>query len=262
MDLNNWADGTRLVIPSEVLVDREAFPPNELVRIRVNADFGDEIGELVADLGVEFAPSAVKMVVDSSFRSIIDQDDVLVIDFGGSYTLDGIELGDDEWIWEWDWNCVIPEEIGKQSRECVYEDGGVVAMPGESQSKFEGEEGKRFEKGVPLFFSVKSRVRAGGVGGKVVAEGRWSSIVNPVGEEALGLELIEDFWVCSDSSVGFSVLFFLFFLSFSCVFGFCGVLFTFFFVFISFLYFVLFGVLISHNIIDIHFAIISDKTSF
>ena len=201
VDLNDWADGTRLVIPSEVLVDREAFPPNELVRMRVNADFGNEIA-LVADVGIEFVSSSVEMVVDSSFQSIINHDDVLVIDFWGSYTFDGIELDDDEWIWEWDWSCVIPEKRGEQ-RECVYEDGGAVTMPGESQSRFEGEEGNRFEKGVPLFFSVRSRVA--GVGGEVVAEGRWSSVVNPVGEKASKLELIEDSWVCSDSSVGFLV---------------------------------------------------------
>ena len=191
-----------------------SFPANELVRIRVNADFGDGI-EFVAEVGIEFESSAVVMVVDSSFESIFDGDKELVIDFQDSYTLDGIELDDDgDWIWEWDWNCVIPGERGENNRECVYEDGDDVVMPGETESRFESKEGKKFEKGVPLFFSVRSRVREGGASGEVVAEGRWSSIVNPVDEEAVGLELDEDSWVCSDSSVGFLVIFFFLFFFF------------------------------------------------
>ena len=182
------------------------------MRIHVNADFGDEI-EFVAEVGVEFEASAVVMVVDESFETIFDRDAVLVIDFEGSYTLDGLSLEDDGggWVWEWDWSCVIPGARGEEERECVYEDGDEVVMPGGAHWRFEGEDGQRFEKGVPLFFSVRSRVRRGGVDGEVVAEGMWSSVVNPVEEEVMGLELIEDFWMCSDSSVGFLVLFLFFF---------------------------------------------------
>ena len=238
VDLNNWANGTRLVIPSDVLLDREAFPPNELVRIRVNADFGNDI-EFVSDMGIEFAPSPVEMVVDSSFQSIMESDEVLVIDFEDSYTLDGIDLDDD--IWEWDWSCVIPGERGEQSRECVYEDGDVVVMPGETQWRFEGEQGKELEEGVPLFFSVRSRVRET-LGGEVIAEGSWSSIVNPVGEEASGLELIEDSWVCFDSSVGFVVIF-----SFCCFFvGNFGVYLCF----------------LSSSLLGVHFASMVDSCNF
>ena len=207
---NDWANGTRLVIPRDVLEDRKAFPPNELVRIRVSADFGNEDG-FVADVGIEFVASPVEMVVNPSFETIFDGDEEFVIDFKDSYTLDGITLEDDGygWIWEWGWSCVIPGTRNEEGMECVYEDGDVLMMPGESEWRFEGEEGKTFEKGVPLFFSVRSRIRQG-IGGEVVAEGRWTSIVNPVGKEAAGLELAKDSWVCSDSSVGFLVLFLLF----------------------------------------------------
>ena len=77
-------------------------------------------------------------------------------------------------------------------------------MPQESDSIFEGKEGKRFEEGVPLYFSVKSR--AIDEGGVIIAEGTWSSVVNPIGGLGVDLELRESSWICADSSVGFQVL--------------------------------------------------------
>ena len=199
---NDWVRGTKLVIPETILKDRDVFPPNQPVALQVTVDIVE--GDLfTAGVIIEFLPSPVEMKISSEFSSIYDVNDLLVIDFSDSYTLDGVVVGGDGWEWEWEWTCVIPGERG-EIRECVYSDGAVVEMPGEMEQRFEGEEGKKFEEGVPLFFSIKGRVRREG-GDGVVAEGTWSSVVNPVGGLAVGLELREDYWMCSDSSVGFQV---------------------------------------------------------
>ena len=223
IDLNEYANGTRLVIPQEILENRDIFPPNEPVGVTVIADFGEEI-VFHSELSIQFVSSPVEMKVQSGFKSIFDVDEDLVIDFSDSYTLDGGMVGEDGWDWEWDWSCLIPGEKGEQGKKCVYEGGDVVQMPGEGEARFQGERGKKFEEGVPLFFFVKSRVRRGG---EVVGEGEWSQVVNPIGGEGVGLELVEDMWMCEDSSVGYLVFFFSYFffcLHLAFIFSFCSLL--------------------------------------
>eukprot|EP00009_Paramoeba_aestuarina_P000425 CAMPEP_0201514108 /NCGR_PEP_ID=MMETSP0161_2-20130828/6022_1 /ASSEMBLY_ACC=CAM_ASM_000251 /TAXON_ID=180227 /ORGANISM="Neoparamoeba aestuarina, Strain SoJaBio B1-5/56/2" /LENGTH=799 /DNA_ID=CAMNT_0047910563 /DNA_START=939 /DNA_END=3335 /DNA_ORIENTATION=+ len=202
VDPNDWAVGTRLVIPSSVLSDRDSFPPEEFVRMRVTAILGGD--EFVADVGIEFVGSPINMVVNDDFENIFDSDDTLVIDFENSNTADGIRYDDDGdgYIWEWEWTCVIPAETGTPERECEYKDGDVVIMPGETESRFEA--AKSLEDEVPLFFSVRAIVRDGS-GGEVVSEGSWSSTVNPVRNGASELEFEYDSWICPDSSVGYLV---------------------------------------------------------
>ena len=207
VDPNDWAHESQLVIPEEVLVNREVFPPNKPVGLFVVADFGE--GRVFhSELSLQFLPSPIEMAVQPGFLLIFDPDEGLVIDFSGSYTLDGGAVGGEGWEWEWEWSCLIPGERGQQGRECVYEGGEVVEMPGSGEGRFVADTEKRFEEGVPLFFSVKSRVRRNG---EVMGEGKWSNGVNPVGGEGVGLELVEEMWMCTDSSVGFSVFFSIFF---------------------------------------------------
>ena len=106
-----------------------------------------------------------------------------------------------DWEWEWDWNCIIPNQ---NNQNCVYESGQTVAMPTRNQAIFEQETGRNFKVGVPFLFMVRVRVREEGVGGEVVAEGRWEEVFNFV-EEGAGLEVVETRWMCGDSSVGYSV---------------------------------------------------------
>ena len=144
----------------------------------------------------------------------------IFLDFGGSFTEDGVVVGEreGEWEWEWDWRCLTPRRWGEgegreeEGEDCIYEGGKVIIMPGRGEERFQGEEGERLREGVPLFFSVKARVRKGGRGGgegegRVVAEGRWSGVVNPVRGGGGGLELIENYWICEDSSIGYLVFF-------------------------------------------------------
>ena len=206
IDPNDWVVGTRLVIPQTILEDREVFPPNQPIELRVFVDVG-EGREFFGGVAIEFMSSPVEMVVQDGFSVIYDVNDRLLIDFSNSYTTDGLVVGgQQEWIWEWEWSCLIPQEIGEQARECVYDNGEVVVMPQEDEGRFEGEEGNKFEEGVPLFFSVKGRVRERQTS-RVVAEGTWSSVVNPVGGRGVGLEVTQNEWRCTDSSVGFQVLF-------------------------------------------------------
>ena len=203
LDPNDWVSGTRLVIPETILSNREVFPPNQPVEIRVTVDVGG--GDVfVAELSIEFLPYPIEMVVQGGFSSIYDVSERLLIDFSNSLTLDGVVVGGAGWIWEWEWSCVIPGQRGQKGRECVYENGDMVVMPGEGEERFEGEDAMRFEEGVPLYFSVRGRVRKDG-GGEIWAEGTWSSVINPVGGMGVGLELREEEWMCSDSSVGYQV---------------------------------------------------------
>ena len=233
IDLNEWANGTSLDIPSSILQNRQIFPPNVLVPIRVTAQFfqsnNTKVGEkvtLFGDVAIGFGYSPIVMVADliPVSGSIFDVSDLLILDFSDSYTYDGIvmeggqEGGDDVWVWEWDWECIIPgEHRGGTQTACVYEGGEQVVMPGRGESRFEGGGGiQRFEAEVPLFWTVKGRVRRGAQG-PVVAEGKWSGLLNPVEQGEGGLEILVDRWVCPDSSVGFLVclnfcfVFFLFF---------------------------------------------------
>ena len=200
---NDWANGTQMVVPTELLLDRGAFPPNVVVNLKVVADFG---GGIVydAELGVKFLPSPVELIVQSEFSSVFVADEVLLIDFSDSYTLDGFVVGGEGLDWEWNWGCMIPGERGEEGRACVYRDNGAVVMPGMNQAMFEAEGGRGFEEGVPLFFFVQARVKQNG---EVVAEGRWSGVMNPVREGGRNLKLVEDFWTCPGSSVGYMVFF-------------------------------------------------------
>ena len=202
IDPNNWLMGTKLVIPETILKDREIFPPHLFVEMRVSVKFGDD-QVFTSQVSIGFLPSPVEMEVQTGFTSIYNIEERLVLDFSDSYTLDGVVVGGTGWQWEWDWSCVIPGEIGGNGRECVYEDGEAVLMPSETEQRFMGEEGKRFEEGVPLFFSVRGRVREGD--GEIITEGRWSGVINPVGGLAVGVEVQEEEWMCSDSSVGYQV---------------------------------------------------------
>ena len=151
-----------------------------------------------------------------------------------SYTLDGITTkgGDDlgEFVWEWDWNCVVPNDARgegeREGRECEYKGGEVIEMPGRGEGSFiGGGEEKEFEVGVPLYFVVRVRVRKVEEGrlGEVVSEGRYEEIFSFV-EEGEGEEWIveESQWMCENGAIGYSVrIFFLELLLFILFFFFC-----------------------------------------
>ena len=228
----NWKKGTMLTIPSNILTDREIFPPNVPVTLRVSITFFEqEDATFLEELSLQFLPSPIEMKVQMGFSSIFDVEERLVIDLTDSYTSDGLvvegEEGAGKWEWEWEWSCMAVVQKGDDTREegeeCQYESGAVVVMPGEREGRFEADEGERFQEGEAYYFSVKSRVREAGGGGEVVAEGRWSTVMSGVREEGVGLELVEDYWVCEDSSVGFLVILFF-------------IVFFFFFFFLIFVY--------------------------
>ena len=116
--------------------------------------------------------------------------------------------------WEWDWTCTIPQGIviNEENRDCVYEGGEAIAMPGREEGIFETENGKSFEIGVPLLFVVRVRIREKEEG-EVIAEGRWEQLFTPVSED-LGFEIVENSWICEDASIGYLVSFFFFFFFF------------------------------------------------
>ena len=124
------------------------------------------------------------------------------------------------WEWEWDWTCTIPEGVTTSSldRNCRYEGGEIIQMPGINDAIFESENDENFEAGVPLLFLVRVRVREEG-GGNVVAEGKWEEVFTPVEkEEGMKVELVETSWMCEDSSVGYLVVIILFLFLFSILF--------------------------------------------
>ena len=114
IDPNVWARGSQLLIPENVLGDRELFPPNQPVGLRVSVDVGLE-ESLVADVSVEFSASPIVVEPQAIFSSTYDIREVLVIDLSDSYSLDA--LGGV--VWEWEWICVIPGERGNMTRDCV-----------------------------------------------------------------------------------------------------------------------------------------------
>ena len=214
VDANDWANGTSMVIPASVLKNRASFPSNEPVRIRVTADFGEGVTQFIAETSIQFLAAPVQFVTDPAVRYVIDAQETLIIDFKESYTDDGIVFGEGDWVWEWEWECFIPTivEGGEETvgRPCEYEGGNVIEMPGSGEQRFEGEEGERFEVGLPLLFVVRTIVRDE-EGGEVVSEGTWEKLFSPVEEEGLVLEFVEESWMCSDASVGYSVSFLPFF---------------------------------------------------
>ena len=93
-DISDWAQGTQLIIPVQILENRDAFPMNVPVGIRVMADFGEDQIYL-AETYVHFLPSGVNVVTDPiDLSSIVDVDDRLVIDLRKSSTLDGLQVGE------------------------------------------------------------------------------------------------------------------------------------------------------------------------
>ena len=66
VDPNDWANGTQLVIPESILLNRQAFPPNEPVGLQVNATFRvEESGKMVSFLAetyVQFLYAPVDVV--------------------------------------------------------------------------------------------------------------------------------------------------------------------------------------------------------
>ena len=234
-------EGARWMISKELLENRDVFPPDEIVQVRVTTTFTiDESMNFTTEVGVKILYSPVVMVVKSNTVGTVfyeggEEGERFFLDFGDSYTDDGVVGGGEgEWEWEWDWKCVTPERRGEGGegagegeggRECEYEGGKRIEMPGRGEERFEGEEGERLKEGIPLFFSVRTRVREREGEGRVVAEGRWSGVVNPLVEEGeregeRGLELLEDSWVCSDSSVGYLVIFFFLILNYNFTFNF------------------------------------------
>ena len=149
------------------------------------------------------------MVFDNrDLSSIFLRDETLVIDLTESFSADGIVVGEGDWEWEWDWECVIPMGVDEgNGRACTYDGGRMVEMPGQLDGRFEGEDGETFEEGVPLYFVVRVRVRESG--GRVVGEGKWEKVFNPVGSGGTGLEIVRSEWVCEGSAVGYSVTIFL-----------------------------------------------------
>ena len=93
-NINDWAQGTKLIIPVQNLENRDAFPMNVPVGIRVAADFGDD-QIYFAETFVHFLPSGVNVVTDPvELSSIVDVEDRLVIDLSQSSTADGLEVGE------------------------------------------------------------------------------------------------------------------------------------------------------------------------
>ena len=236
-NINDWAQGTKLVIPVQILENRDAFPMNVPVGIRVMADFGEDQIYL-AETYVHFLPSGVNVVTDPiDLSPIVDVDERLVIDLRESSTLDGIQFGEvtvsflnfiflffclilrfyiiqGSWEWEWDWTCTIPEgvTISSSDRNCRYEGGQIIQMPGISDAIFGSANDENLEGGVPLLFLVRVRVREEG-GGNVVAEGKWEKVFTPMTEkEGMEVEIVETSWMCQDSSVGYLVSHFYLFL--------------------------------------------------
>ena len=218
-DPNDWASGTTITIPPSILEDRDAFPVDEPVGIRVTGNFGDNI-TFYADMAINFSPAPVKMVLGPQFESILGAEEKLVIDFMGSFTEDGIVFQEDEegtegeYEWEWDWRCSIPrgreEEVGRQ---CECAGGEIVVLPGREEGRFEGTGGTEgWVVGGAYYFVVRVNVRTFG-GGEVVARGEWEGVVSVV-EEGLGrgLEVREERSLCDDSTVGYTVCFNFFFL--------------------------------------------------
>ena len=93
-NISDWAQGTKLIIPVQILENRDAFPMNVPVGIRVMADFGENQIYL-AETYVHFLPSGVNVVTDPiDLSSIVDVGDQLVIDLRESSTLDGLQVGE------------------------------------------------------------------------------------------------------------------------------------------------------------------------
>ena len=214
VEINDWKRGTMLIIPSDILTDRELFPPNVPITLRVSVTFEEEDVTFSAEVSLQFLPSPIEMKVQTGFSSVFDVEEPLVIDLTDSYTMDGLVVeadGAGEWQWEWQWSCMVVHRNGddttQEGEECRYESGAVVVMPGAGEGRFESQQGEMFREGEAYYFSVQSRVieRAGG---EVVAEGRWSNVMSGVREEGVGLEVVEDYWVCEDSSIGFLVILF------------------------------------------------------
>ena len=91
-NISDWARGTKLIIPVQILENRDAFPMKVPVGIRVTADFGeDQI--YFAETFVHFLSSGVNVVTDPVvLSSIINVDDRLVIDLRMSSTADGLQV--------------------------------------------------------------------------------------------------------------------------------------------------------------------------
>ena len=250
VDANDWADGVLIVVPSEFLENRDAFPMDEPVGIQVRHYFfifiwmsffllfffhfffhfffqatatytnGDDTITFTAETFLQFLPSPVSVITNPpSLSSVISSTAPLVIDLTNSFTPDGI-FTPGEWEWEWEWNCFVPSEGGNGGSDCVYERGEKVQLPGRGEGRFEGggERGK-FEVGVPLYFVVRVRVwERGREGDVVVAEGRWEKLFSVVEGDWEGLEVEESSWVCEGGKIGYLVSLF-FFKIFNFIFG-------------------------------------------
>ena len=93
-NISDWAQGTKLTIPVQILENRDAFPMNVPVGIRVTADFGDN-QIYFAETFVHFLPSGVNVVTNPvELSSVVDGEDRLVIDLSESSTVDGLEIGE------------------------------------------------------------------------------------------------------------------------------------------------------------------------
>ena len=168
VEINDWKRGTMLIIPSDILTDRDIFPPNVPRLLRVSVTFEEEDVTLLAEVSLQFLPSPIEMKVQMGFSSVFDVEKRLVIDLTDSSTMDGLVVegeGAGEWQWEWQWSCMVVHRNGdntiEQGEECRYESGAMVVMPGEGEGRFESQQGETFREGEAYYFSVKSRVREG-----------------------------------------------------------------------------------------------------
>jgi len=201
-DPNDWASGTSLLIPDTDLQNRDYFPVDFAVTLEVKAEF-DEGVTLFAETSIQFLPSPVDLVTNPEVKSIIKDDERLIIDFSDSSTADNLQYSaPGMYTWEWEWNCITPGQDGQLDTRCRYDSGKELNMPSLNEERFESDNSEEFETGVPLLFTV--RVRVLDSASEVVSEGKWQRLLNPVGNGGQLLELVGERWDCGDSTEGYS----------------------------------------------------------
>ena len=219
-EADEYADGTRLYIPPDVLLAN--VPASEWVGVRVTLEL-DNDKEFSANFSFQFSPGRVEFELNNDPGQVIVSDSRLVFDLSPSFTQDEERgLAEDGLEWEWDWECTNP----LTGDVCVYRNGDVVVMPGRSESVFEGgggPGGEEFVVGEAMMFVVRVRV-IGDNGG--VSRGRWRTVVSFVEEEVDYSVRFSEWWcLFGQGQYGYNVCLSLFFSSFSLLF--CFVLFCF-----------------------------------
>ena len=195
VDLNVNSEGTRLYLPSTLLLNN--FPPSVWVEIEATFEWGEEREEsLSANFSFMFLPGGVEFVLKEDPGLVIEQGETLTLDFGPSLVEDEmrglVEREGQEW--EWLWDCVNP----LTGKNCQYQSGEEVTLPGGKNSKFVAE--GKFVVGEPLLFVVRAKVVLAGDGG--VSKGKWSRVLNIVGEGGKKEEVLFSEWGCLSGSGG------------------------------------------------------------